>query len=136
VAAARPVENIRRLQGLAVATEALVFAVRTPAAANDASAAPLRLSMEPAPGGLVRVQILKRRCPVATAPLLLSLRRPAYFDELRTANAGQPAQLRSPIVSVPQAPAIGAGCEREKAGRACCLSLRRRRHIENRQTDN
>ena len=109
-------ENIRRLQGLAAATEALVFAVRTPAAANDSSAAPLRLSIEPAPGGMVSVHILKRRGPVAAAPLLLSLQRPAYLDEIRTANAGQSATSQPPIVSNPQIPATAAPRAREKAG--------------------
>jgi len=109
-------ENIRRLQGLAAATEALVFAVRTPAAANDSSAAPLRLAIEPAPGGMVSVHILKRRGPVAAAPLLLSLQRPAYLDEIRSANAGQSATSQPPIVSNPQIFATDARRAREKTG--------------------
>lgn len=66
---ARP-EGIRRLQGLVAATDALVFAIRSASAANDASASPLRIALEPAPGGFVRTQILKRRGPAASNTLL------------------------------------------------------------------
>ncbi len=72
-------ESIRRLQALAAATDALVFAIRSASAANDASASPLRIALEPAPGGCVRAQILKRRGPAASSALLLPLQSLVYL---------------------------------------------------------
>lgn len=88
---ARP-EGIRRLQGLAAATDALVFAVRSASAANDASAAPLRIALEPAPGGYVRAQILKRRGPAASNVLLLPLQT---LPHLSGVSAGNRRQVQS-----------------------------------------
>ncbi|WP_370459394.1 translesion DNA synthesis-associated protein ImuA [Cupriavidus sp. SW-Y-13] len=84
----RPV-GIRRLQGLTAATDALVFAIRSASAANDASASPLRIALEPAPGGFVRAQILKRRGPAASNTLLLPLGSLAHLLGVSGGNRRQ-----------------------------------------------
>jgi len=96
-------EGIRRLQGLAAATDALVFAVRSASAANDASAAPLRIALEPAPGGYVRAQILKRRGPAASNALLLPLQT---LPHLSGVSAGNRRQVQS---------ISGAGQEKDRS---------------------
>lgn len=53
-------ENVRRLNLAAQETEALCFLLKPLAASQDASPAPLRLALRPAPGGL-DISILKRR---------------------------------------------------------------------------
>jgi len=63
---------VRRLQLAAQASDALFVVVRPLAAAGQASAAPLRLALTPAPGG-VSVRVLKRRGSVCEAPILVSL---------------------------------------------------------------
>jgi protein ImuA len=85
---ARP-EGIRRLQGLVAATDALAFAIRSASAANDASASPLRIALEPAPGGFVRAQILKRRGPAASNTLLLPLGSLAHVAGISGGNRRQ-----------------------------------------------
>lgn len=84
---ARP-ESIRRLQGLAAATDAMVFDIRPQSAANDASASPLRLALEPAPGGFVRAHILKRRGPVSAGVLLLQLKSLGHLSGISGARHG------------------------------------------------
>lgn len=85
---ARP-EGIRRLQGLVAATDALAFAIRSASAANDASASPLRIALEPAPGGYVRAQILKRRGPAASDFLLLALQTLPHLSGVSGGNRRQ-----------------------------------------------
>lgn len=85
-------ESIRRLQGLAAATDALVFAIRSASAINEASASPLRIALEPAPGGFVRAQILKRRGPASSGVLLLTLQSLAHLSGI---SGGQDGQVRS-----------------------------------------
>lgn len=113
---ARP-EAIRRLQGLAAATDALAFAVRTPAAAGEASAAALRLALAPAPGGALRIEILKRRGPAASAPVSLSLPRPAWLAEAQELRAGQATETPRPAArpETMERPAEGQLAERRRA---------------------
>lgn len=65
-------DNLRRLLLAAQAGETLCFVMRPLAAAQDASPAPLRLSLRPAQGG-VNVGFVKRRGPVLDEPLFLPL---------------------------------------------------------------
>ena len=65
-------ETLRRLHLAAQAGEALFFMMRPLAAAQDASPAPLRLSLRPAAGGL-EIGFVKRRGPQRDAPLFLPL---------------------------------------------------------------
>ena len=68
---ARP-EHLRRLHLAAQAGETLFFMIRPIAAAQDASPAPLRLSLRPAPGGL-DVGFVKRQGPARDEALFLPL---------------------------------------------------------------
>lgn len=65
-------ESLRRLHLASQAGETLFYALRPLAAAQDASPAPLRLSLRPAPGG-IDIGFLKRRGPQREEPLFLPL---------------------------------------------------------------
>jgi len=65
-------ETLCRLHLAAQAGETLFFLMRPLAAAQDASPAPLRLSLRPAAGG-VDIGFVKRRGPQRDAPLFLPL---------------------------------------------------------------
>lgn len=69
---ARP-EALRRLQVLAQAGDAVVWACRPPSVLRESSPAVLRLLLSPAPGNAVSVTFHKRRGPVRDMPLVLSL---------------------------------------------------------------
>lgn len=70
----RPVrsDNLRRLHLAAQAGETLFFMMRPLASATDSSPAPLRLSLEPAKGG-INVGFVKRQGPVRDEPLFLPM---------------------------------------------------------------
>lgn len=70
-------ESLRRLHLAAQAGETLFFVLRPLAAAQDASPAPLRLSLRPQPGG-IEIGFLKRRGPQRDEPLFLPLAGPAF----------------------------------------------------------
>ena len=63
-------EALRRLHMAAQASDMLCWVLRPMAMANAPSPAPLRLALRPHPEGL-RIDVLKRRGPQCTAPLLL-----------------------------------------------------------------
>jgi len=65
-------ESLRRLHLAAQNGETLFFMFRPLAAAQDASPAPLRLSLRPAAGG-IDIGFVKRRGPQRDAPLFLPL---------------------------------------------------------------
>ncbi|WP_026354355.1 translesion DNA synthesis-associated protein ImuA [Massilia niastensis] len=65
-------DSLRRLHLAAQSGETLFFMLRPLAAAQDASPAPLRLSLRPAAGGM-EIGFLKRRGPQRDAPLFLPL---------------------------------------------------------------
>lgn len=65
-------ESLRRLHLAAQSGETLFFMMRPLASAQDASPAPLRLSLRPAAGGL-ELGFVKRRGPQRDAPLFLPL---------------------------------------------------------------
>lgn len=65
-------ESLRRLHLAAQAGETLFFLLRPISAAQDASPAPLRLGVRPAPGGL-NITFIKRRGPIREEPLFLPL---------------------------------------------------------------
>nr|WP_207951297.1 translesion DNA synthesis-associated protein ImuA [Cupriavidus sp. L7L] len=70
--AARP-EALRRLQVLAQAGDAVVWALRPAAALRESSPAVLRLLLAPQPGNVLSITFHKRRGPVRDTPLLLRL---------------------------------------------------------------
>jgi protein ImuA len=65
-------ETLRRLHLAAQSADTLFFMLRPLAAAQDASPAPLRLSLRPAAGG-IDIGFVKRRGPQRDAPLFLPL---------------------------------------------------------------
>lgn len=94
---ARP-EALRRLHLAAQAGETLCFVFRPVAAAQDASVAPLRLSLRPAPGGL-DIGFVKRRGPNIDQTLFLPMTvapavRPAAP---RRTDTVRPAPTRQPV---------------------------------------
>jgi protein ImuA len=65
-------ETLRRLHLAAQSAETLFFMLRPLATAQDSSAAPLRLALRPAAGGM-NIEFVKRRGPQRDAPLFLPL---------------------------------------------------------------
>jgi hypothetical protein len=92
--------RLRRLQLAAQEGEALAFVFATTARAAQPSPAPLRLRLSPA-GERLRVDVLKRRGGVVSAPLLLDVtQRGKHFDDSPSAlpprGKPRPAMLRRP----------------------------------------
>lgn len=75
---ARP-DHLRRLQLAANGGERLAFVFRPAVAQLESSPAPLRLLCRAAPAGQVSVEIIKRRGPAASAPLILPAPLPAVI---------------------------------------------------------
>lgn len=93
-------ETLRRLHLAAQSSDTLFILVRPLAAAQDASPAPLRLSVRPAPGG-IEIGFVKRKGPQRDAPLFLPLtpsllQRHALVD--RPASAPAPARSLLPAL--------------------------------------
>ncbi len=70
-------EALRRLQMAAQASDMLCWLLRPLAMADAASPAPLRLALRPHPEGL-HIELLKRRGPQCTEPLLLQWPRSSF----------------------------------------------------------
>jgi protein ImuA len=82
-------ETLRRLHLAAQSAETLFFMLRPLAAAQDASPAPLRLSLRPAVGGL-DIGFVKRRGPQRDTPLFLPL-TPALLQRHAPLDRASPA---------------------------------------------
>ena len=85
-------ERVRRLQLAANNHDGLAFVLRETAAGKQPSAAPLRLALSAGGVDRLRVEVLKRRGPPQTQPLLLEL--PSVLSaaaKRRSANALVPA---------------------------------------------
>lgn len=105
---ARP-EQLRRLQVLAGAARGPVFVCRPPAAAYEASAAPLRLAARVGAGFTLLVDLLKRPGP----PLGRTLRLPSVPGGLTGClpprlRRGEAAAPLTPALSMPEAPSAAA----------------------------
>lgn len=94
---ARP-ESLRRLHLAAQAGETLFFMLRPLAATQDASPAPLRISLRPAPGG-IDVGFVKRRGPQRDESLFVPITGPS--EAVSDRRVGRPAPAQSPT------PALG-----------------------------
>jgi protein ImuA len=81
-------DSLRRLHLAAQQGETLFFILRSLGAETDASPAPLRLSLRPAPGGL-NIGFVKRQGPQRDAPLFLPM-------QVGAARALQPRQNAAP----------------------------------------
>jgi protein ImuA len=82
-------ESLRRLHLAAQSSESLFFLLRPLAAAQDASPAPLRISLRPAPGG-IKIHFVKRRGPQRDEDLFVAIDAPSNFVR-RMAPAQLPA---------------------------------------------
>ncbi|MFC4340017.1 translesion DNA synthesis-associated protein ImuA [Cupriavidus numazuensis] len=92
--AARP-EAVRRLQVLAQAGDAAVWAMRPAAALRESSPAVLRLLLSPLPGNELSIVFHKRRGPVRETPLLLRLE--GMEAARRSGGHAAPAPAVSPV---------------------------------------
>ncbi len=99
-------EALRRLQMAAQASDMLCWVLRPLAMADAPSPAPLRLALRPHPEGL-RVDVLKRRGPSCTAPLLLQWPRLSSRRESGNAlNAFMDRRLAAAAAAAGAAPAL------------------------------
>jgi len=99
-------ESLRRLQLAAQASDTLCWLMRPLAMADAPSPAPLRLALRPHPEGL-RVDVLKRRGPSCTAPLLLQWPRLSSRRESGNAlNAFMDRRLAAAVTAAGAAPAL------------------------------
>ena len=88
-------ESLRRLNLAAQAGETLFFVLRPLAAAQDASPAPLRLSLRPSVGG-IEVGFLKRRGPQIDTPLFVPLPGQSRAVPSRPVTRPTPAPVPAP----------------------------------------
>lgn len=85
-------DHLRRLQLAAANGEGLTFVFRPAEASEQSSPAPLRMVCQPAPAGRMSVEIIKRRGPVHTAPILIPLSIPEILVKpLATRVMAKPA---------------------------------------------
>lgn len=75
---ARP-EHLRRLQLAAAGGEGLTFVFRPISAQLESSPAPLRLLCQASHGGQISVEVIKRRGPVASTPIILPAQLPSVI---------------------------------------------------------
>jgi cell division inhibitor SulA len=73
-------DHLRRLQLAAGNSEGLVFVFRPASAQWESSPAPLRLLCQAASAGQISVEIIKRRGPVAGAPIILATPLPPVIE--------------------------------------------------------
>jgi protein ImuA len=98
-------ERLRRLQLAAHAHDGPAFVLREISAMQRPTAAPLRLSLRPSGADMLAVRLLKRRGPLLTAPVLLTL--PPILSDMAQQRAhtgpgesnNAPAQAQSPEVA-------------------------------------
>lgn len=93
-------EHLRRLQLAAQGTQGPVFLFRSLAAQFESSPAPLRLLLLPRPEQRLSVQVLKRRGPVLTDPILLDLPQPASAIRLRPRASLEPLAARQSLQTI------------------------------------
>jgi protein ImuA len=95
---ARP-EHLRRLQLAANGGEGLAFVFRPASAQMESSPAPLRLLCEAGPSGQIVVEVIKRRGPAASAPVVLSALLPAVIARAFTVVNEPRVPASSPVES-------------------------------------
>jgi len=111
---ARP-EHVRRLQIAAQSTRGPVFLFRPSSVRQHPSPAPLRLVLSPGANESIEVDIIKRRGPALTRPLVIRLPQPAGATRLRRRA---PAALpEAPLAPAPSCPVVAIDAN-ETAGTA------------------
>ena len=98
-------EYLRRLHLAAQAGETLCFVFRPVAAAQDASVAPLRLSLRPAAGGL-DIEFVKRRGPNTDQTLFLPMPVSEIFRLEQKRRVHQTQSIQASATAVCAAPAV------------------------------
>ena len=93
-------EHLRRLQLAAQGAHGPVFLFRTLAAQFEPSPAPLRLLLQAKPDQKLQVQILKRRGPVQTSPMLVDLPQPVTSIRIRSRNAPHDLPATRPMSTI------------------------------------
>jgi len=76
-------DQLRRLQLAANGSEGVNFIFRPVDAQLESSPAPLRLLCRPVPDAKISVEILKRRGPVASAPIILATALPPFMTKIQ-----------------------------------------------------
>jgi protein ImuA len=94
-------ESLRRLHLAAQSSESLFFLLRPLAAAQDASPAPLRISLRPAHGG-IDIQFVKRRGPQRDEDLFVAIDSPNNFVRRSTPVQVPAIQEDAPVQSKQQ----------------------------------
>ena len=98
-------ERLRRLQIAAQAHDGPAFLLRESAAAQQPSAAPLRLALAPGGPDLLSLRVLKRRGPPLAQPLTLALppvlSTPALARALAPREIAVPPRVGLPAVDLP-----------------------------------
>ncbi len=74
-------DHLRRLQLAAGGGEGLTFVFRPAAAQHESSPAPLRMVCRAAASGQLSVEVIKRRGPVHSQPVILPLAVPSVLDQ-------------------------------------------------------
>jgi protein ImuA len=99
-------EHLRRMQLAAQSSQGPVFLFRELPAQFESSPAPLRLLLLPRPEQRLAVQVLKRRGPLLTDPILITLPQPPLALRLRM-GAARPADrpARQPLQGILARPA-------------------------------
>ncbi|HEX5393953.1 MAG TPA: translesion DNA synthesis-associated protein ImuA [Rhodocyclaceae bacterium] len=108
---------VRRLQVAAAAGHSALFLVRPARAAQQSSAAPLRLQLEAGAEGRLSVRIFKRRGPPLSQPLHLAVPRPAKWRAHHGSSHGTSVARPAPAAPVPRRPSefIGAAIAAQPA---------------------
>ncbi len=106
-------DHLRRLQLAAGSGEGLAFVFRPASAQAESSPAPLRLLCRAASAGQISVEIIKRRGPLAVAPIVLQTQLPVVIErplKRRQARPATPSPVEFPhVVDRPAFTEITAG---------------------------
>jgi protein ImuA len=109
-------ERLRRLQLAAHAHDGPAFVLRETSAMQRPTAAPLRLSLRPNGPDMLAVRLLKRRGPLLTTPVLLSL--PPILSAVSQLRANAAARVSSDPRQIQNAEVAAASLTRTAALRA------------------
>jgi cell division inhibitor SulA len=108
-------EHLRRLQLAANSGDGLTFVFRPASVQRESSPAPLRLLCEAGSAGRISVEVIKRRGPMASAPIILQPPLPPVIERAFSAGKQLHIPISSPVESshamdrpVPAAAAAGS----------------------------
>ncbi|ABO59775.1 translesion DNA synthesis-associated protein ImuA (plasmid) [Burkholderia vietnamiensis] len=96
-------ESLRRLLAAAQTSTSIFFVVRPLASAQDASPAPLRLTLRPATDG-VEVEVIKRRGPAMDSPINVQISPSPVLVSPRARPRTSPSPSLEPSIAIQQTP--------------------------------